>query len=215
MELVKRNLVLYTWGNVSGIDRDKNLIVIKHSGINYEDLKPEDMVGVDFSGNVVEGKYKPSTDTMTHIELYKKYDNIGGVVHTHSKWATIWAQAGKSIRTYGTIHADYFYGDIKCCRKLTKKEIDEGYEVNTGRVIIETIGDENPLDNPGVLCKGHGLFTFDKSPMDAVYKATVLEYVAEMAYGTLMINKDVKRIDSFLINKHYDRKHGKNAYYGQ
>lgn len=215
LELVKKGLVIYTWGNVSAIDPETHLVVIKPSGVPYENMKFEDMVVVDLNGKIVEGKYKPSSDTPTHLELYKKYPNIGGIVHTHSKWATSWAQAGRNIPIYGTTHADYFYGSIETTRSLTKEEIEKDYEKNTGLVIIETIKDKNPLDNPAILCKNHGPFTFGKDAKEAVYNSVVLEYLAEMAYNTEGINKDVKEIDKYLLDKHYYRKHGKNAYYGQ
>lgn len=215
LDLVKNNLVIYTWGNVSGIDRETNLVVIKPSGVSYDNMTPEDMVVVDLEGNVVEGHYRPSSDTPTHLELYKKYDNIGGIVHAHSKWATIWAQAGRSIPIYGTTHADHFNGMVECTRKLTQKEVENEYEKNTGLVIIETIKNKNPLDNPAILCKNHGPFTFGITPDKAVENAVVLEYVAEMAYNTENVNSGVDVIDKYLLDKHYNRKHGKNAYYGQ
>ena len=179
MELPKRGLVTYTWGNVSGIDREAGLFVIKPSGVDYEKLSPEDMVVLDLEGNVVEGKYRPSSDTATHLELYKKYPEIGGVVHTHSPWATSWAQASREIPCYGTTHADYFYGTIPCARNLTKEEIDAGYEKNTGMVIIETFEGLgiNPMYTPGVLCANHGPFTWGKDAHDAVHNSVVLEEV--------------------------------------
>ncbi|WP_167958861.1 L-ribulose-5-phosphate 4-epimerase [Anaerosporobacter faecicola] len=215
MELPKRNLVTYTWGNVSGIDREKGLFVIKPSGVNYEELKPEDMVVIDMEGNRVEGRYNPSTDTATHLELYKAFPEIGGVVHTHSSWATVWAQAGRSIPSYGTTHADYFYGDIPCARSLTQEEIDEAYEKNTGKVIIEAFANRNPMYVPGVLCTNHGPFTWGKDAAQAVYNAVVLEEVAKMAHYTESINPNVKPIPQALMDKHFLRKHGANAYYGQ
>nr|WP_294492036.1 L-ribulose-5-phosphate 4-epimerase [uncultured Anaerosporobacter sp.] len=215
MELPKRNLVTYTWGNVSEIDREKGVFVIKPSGVNYEDLKPEDMVVIDLEGNRVEGKYNPSTDTATHLELYKAFPEIGGVVHTHSPWATVWAQAGRSIPSYGTTHADYFYGEIPCARSLTPEEIEEAYEKNTGKVIIEAFADKNPLYVPGVLCTNHGPFTWGKDAAGAVYNAVVLEEVAKMAHYTEMIRPDVTPIPKPLMDKHFLRKHGANAYYGQ
>ena len=215
LELVKQNLVIYTWGNVSGIDREKNLIVIKPSGVSYEKMKVEDMVVVDFDGNVVEGNLRPSSDTPTHIELYKNFKNIGGVVHTHSTFATSWAQARRNIPAYGTTHADYFYGDIPCTRELTKTEIEEAYEKNTGKVIVETFQgkDENAI--PGVICSGHGPFTWGKDPDEAVYNAKVLEQCAQMAYYTETISEEKRRVSQNLLDKHYLRKHGKNSYYGQ
>lgn len=215
MELPKRNLVTYTWGNVSEIDREKGVFVIKPSGVNYEDLKPEDMVVMDLDGNHVEGRYNPSTDTATHLELYKAFPEIGGVVHTHSPWATVWAQAGRSIPSYGTTHADYFYGEIPCARSLTPEEIEEAYEKNTGKVIIEAFVDKNPMYVPGVLCTNHGPFTWGKDAAGAVYNAVVLEEVAKMAHYTEMIRPDVTPIPKPLMDKHFLRKHGANAYYGQ
>lgn len=215
IELVKKGLVIYTWGNVSGISRKDNLIVIKPSGVDYDKMTFEDMTVIDFKGDIVEGKYKPSSDTPTHIELYKKYDNIGGIVHTHSVWAVAFAQAGIPITSFGTTHADYFYGDIPCTRDLTEDEVKCAYEVNTGRVIIECIGDNNPLDIPGIVVKNHGPFAWGTDAANSVYNAVVMEKVAEMAYKTITLNKDVNRIPQFLLDKHYYRKHGKNAYYGQ
>ena len=217
MELPKRGLVTFTWGNVSGIDREKGLFVIKPSGVDYEDLTPEDMVVVDLEGNVVEGKYKPSSDTATHLELYKKYDQIGGVVHTHSTYAVAWAQAGRDIPLYGTTHADYFLGSIPCTRNLTPQEIDEAYEKNTGTVIIETFEERglNPEYTPGVICKNHGPFTWGKNGAEAVHNAVVLEEVAKMAARAEQINPDIKAAPQSLQDKHYYRKHGANAYYGQ
>ena len=217
MELPKRGLVTFTWGNVSGIDREKGLFVIKPSGVEYEDLTPEDMVVVDLEGNVVEGKYKPSSDTATHLELYKKYDQIGGVVHTHSTYAVAWAQAGRDIPLYGTTHADYFLGSIPCTRNLTPQEIDEAYEKNTGTVIIETFEERglNPEYTPGVICKNHGPFTWGKDADQAVYHAVVLEEVAKMAYRAECIQPKILPAPQELQDKHYFRKHGANAYYGQ
>ena len=207
MELQAKGMVIYTWGNVSGIDREKNLVVIKPSGVDYDTMKPEDMVVVDFDGNVVEGHYKPSSDTATHLVLYKKYPQIGGVVHTHSTWAVAFAQAGMPITAYGTTHADYFYGDIPCTRELTEKEINEAYELNTGNVIVETIGDNDPMAIPGILVKNHGPFAWGKTPAGSVYNTVVLDKVAEMAYKTMMINPDVNRVSQYLLDKHYFRKH--------
>jgi L-ribulose-5-phosphate 4-epimerase len=215
MELQEKGLIIYTWGNVSGIDKEKQLIVIKPSGVNYDNLKAEDMVVVDFNGKVIEGRYKPSSDTPTHIELYKKYPQIGGVVHTHSTWAVAFAQAGMDIPAFGTTHADYFFGDILCTRELTEDEIDNDYEKNTGKVIIETIGDKNPMEVPAIVVKNHGPFAWGKTPDGAVYNAVVLEKVAEMAYKTMTLNPKVNRVSQYLLNKHYYRKHGANAYYGQ
>lgn len=215
LELVKQNLVIYTWGNVSGIDRETNLFVIKPSGVDYDKMTVDDMVVVDLAGNIVEGNLKPSSDTPTHLELYKHFSNIGGVVHTHSTWATQWAQSGRSIPAYGTTHADYFYGNIPCSRKLTDDEIIGAYEENTGKVIIETFNGKDEMAIPGILCNGHGPFTWGKDAKEAVHNAKVLEQVAMMAYHTEKLNKDVKPIEQTLLDKHYLRKHGKNAYYGQ
>lgn len=217
MLLPKYQLVTFTWGNVSAIDRESGLFVIKPSGVAYEELKPEDMVVMDLNGNKVEGKYNPSTDTATHLELYKAFPNIGGVIHTHSPWATSWAQAGRGIPCYGTTHADYMYGEIPCVRTLTKEEIDAGYEKNTG-VLIANYFIENKIDTkamPAVLCKNHGPFCWGKSAEDAVHNAVVLENVAMMATRCEMINPDVKPAPQELQDKHYLRKHGPNAYYGQ
>ena len=215
MELPKRGLITYTWGNVSGIDRETGYFVIKPSGVDYDLLKPEDMVVMDLEGNKIEGHLNPSSDTPTHIELYKAYPEIGGVVHTHSPWATSWAQAGRYIPCYGTTHADYFYGDIPCARLLTENEIEENYEKNTGLVIVETIGDENPLFVPGILCSNHGPFTWGKDAHDAVHNAVVLEEVAKMASCTESINKSSSKAPQSMQDKHFMRKHGPNAYYGQ
>lgn len=215
MELPKRGLVTYTWGNVSGIDREKGLVVIKPSGVDYETMKPEDMVVVDLDGNVVEGHYRPSSDTPTHVELYKAFSEIGGVVHTHSPWATSWAQAARSIPCYGTTHADYFYGPIPCVRNLTKEEIDEAYEKNTGVSIIEAFRDNNPVYCPGCICANHGPFTWGKDPAEAVHNAVVLEEVAKMAARAEALNPDIKETPQAMQDKHFYRKHGANAYYGQ
>ena len=217
MELPKRNLVTYTWGNVSGIDREAGLFVIKPSGVDYDIMTPDDMVVMDLEGNKVEGKLRPSSDTPTHLELYKKYAEIGGVVHTHSPEATSWAQAGRSIPLYGTTHADYFYGEIPCARCLTPEEINGEYEKNTGLVIIETFEERglNPMYTPGVLCTNHGPFTWGKDAAEAVHNAVVLEEVAKMALKTELINPDVKTAPDSIRDKHFFRKHGENAYYGQ
>lgn len=217
MELPKRGLITYTWGNVSGIDRESGYFVIKPSGVDYDKLSPEDMVVVDLKGNVVEGKYKPSSDTPTHLELYKKYPEIGGVVHTHSPNATAWAQAGRSIPLYGTTHADYFFGSIPCARSLTKEEIEGDYEKNTGLVIIETFETQglNPMYTPGVLCTNHGPFTWGKDAAEAVHNAVVLEEVAKMSTATELINPKVHQAPDTIRDKHFFRKHGANAYYGQ
>lgn len=217
MELPKRGLVTYTWGNVSGIDRESGLFVIKPSGVDYEIMSWEDMVVMDLDGNRVEGKYKPSSDTHTHLELYKRYEEIGGIVHTHSPEATSWAQAGRSIPLYGTTHADYFFGSIPCARSLTEEEINGEYEKNTGLVIIETFDKLgiNPMHTPGVLCTNHGPFTWGKDAAEAVHNAVVLEEVAKMALKTELINPEVKPAPDCIRDKHFYRKHGANAYYGQ
>ncbi len=217
MLLPKYHLVTFTWGNVSGIDREKGLMVIKPSGVDYETLTPDDMVVTDLDGHVVEGKLNPSTDTMTHVELYKAFPNIGGVVHTHSGWATSWAQAGRGIPCYGTTQADYMYGEIPCVRCLTYEEMEEGYEKNTGVQIIKTFEEKkiDPEAVPACLCHNHGPFTWGKSPKDAVHNAVVLEEVAKMATRTEMINPDAAPAPQHLLDKHYFRKHGANAYYGQ
>lgn len=215
--LPKNSLVVLTWGNVSGIDESREYMVIKPSGVNYDEMKIDDMVVVSLeTGKVVEGNLNPSSDTATHIELYNKFNDIKGVVHTHSRYATIWAQAGKDIPPLGTTHADYFYGNIPCTREMTEKEIKGDYELETGKVIVETFKDKNPLYVPGVLVHSHGPFTWGKSPYDAVYNAIVLEEVANMAMHTkLLSEKDFKTMSSVLEEKHFLRKHGKNAYYGQ
>ena len=214
MELPKRGLVTYTWGNVSGIDREKGLFVIKPSGVDYDFLNPSDMVVMDLEGNKIEGDYNPSSDTATHIELYKSFKNIGGIVHTHSPNATAWAQAGKSLPCYGTTHADYFYGDIPCTRNLTEEEIEKGYEKNTGMVIVETFKEINPMYIPAVLCKNHGPFTWGKDAMEAVHNAVVLEEVAKMNFLTELLNKNAEKTPKYMQDKHFLRKHGSNAYYG-
>lgn len=215
MELPRRGLITYTWGNVSGIDRETGYVIIKPSGVDYELLKADDMVIVDLEGNKIEGEYKPSSDTPTHLELYKAFPEIGGVVHTHSPWATSWAQAGRSIPCYGTTHADYFYGSIPCARSLTRDEIENDYEKNTGLVIIDTFRELNPSFVPGVLCINHGPFTWGKEAMEAVHNAVVLEEVAKMAFQTEQINTHVNAAPEIIKEKHFMRKHGKNAYYGQ
>ncbi len=217
LELPKRGLVTYTWGNVSGIDREKGLIVIKPSGVEYDTMTVDDMVVVDMEGKLVEGKYKPSSDTPTHIELYKAFPTLGGVVHTHSTWATIFSQAGREIKAYGTTHADYFYGDIPCTRKMTKEEIQGEYEKETGTVIIETFKNKNieAAQVPSVLVHSHGPFSWGKNAKDAVHNAVVLEELAKMAFNTEVLNGEVNRMQTDLLNKHYLRKHGANAYYGQ
>lgn len=215
--LPKYHLVTFTWGNVSGIDRASKLIAIKPSGVSYEDLRVEDIVLVDFSGNVVEGCLRPSSDTLTHLELYSAFPAIGGVVHTHSPWATSWAQAGRAIPCYGTTHADYFYGDVPCVRSLSDDEINDGYEMHTGLAIVDTVRERSldPLALPAVLCRNHGTFAWGVSPHDAVHAAVVLEEVAKMALHTEQLNPKVSPAEKTLQDKHYFRKHGAAAYYGQ
>ncbi|EEG95925.1 putative L-ribulose-5-phosphate 4-epimerase [Roseburia inulinivorans DSM 16841] len=217
MELPRRGLITYTWGNVSGIDRETGYFVIKPSGVDYDKLTLDDMVVMDLDGNKIEGNYKPSSDTPTHLELYKKYPEIGGIAHTHSSEATSWAQAGRDIPLYGTTHADHFYGSIPCARKLTPEEIYSVYEKNTGLVIIETFEKRgiNPMHTPGVLCTNHGPFTWGKDATEAVQNAVVLEEVAKMATKTELINPKVKPAPDCIRDKHFFRKHGANAYYGQ
>jgi len=214
--LPKHGLVTFTWGNVSGIDREKGLVVIKPSGVSYDDMKAGDMVVVELeTGKKVEGSLKPSSDTATHLELYKAFPNIGGIVHTHSRWATTFAQAGRSIMALGTTHGDYFYGEIPCTRKMTKTEIEGAYEKETGAVIIETFQGKDPNAMPAVLVYSHGPFAWGKDPMDAVHNAVVLEEVAFMNFHTLMLEPSMPPMQQELLNKHYLRKHGANAYYGQ
>ena len=215
LALVRHGLVIFTWGNVSGIDREKGLIVIKPSGVSYDEMAADDMVVVDMDGNLVEGKYRPSSDTPTHIELYKAFKDIGGVVHTHSTYAVAWAQAGRSIPPYGTTHADAFYGEVPCTIALTKSETENDYELNTGKVIAKTFAGKDYGAVPAVIVKNHGPFTWGATPEKAVENAVTLEEVAKMALLTEQINKDVKTVDKHLLDKHYFRKHGKNAYYGQ
>lgn len=213
--LPKYGLVTLTWGNVSGIDREKNLIVIKPSGVSYEEMTEDDMVVVDMEGNVVEGNLKPSSDTKTHIHLYKNFANIGAVVHTHSPWATSWAQAGREIPCYGTTHADYVYGAVPMARELTDDEINSDYEKNTGVVIVERFLELDYSAVPVVLCKNHGPFAWGENPKKAVENALVLEQLAKMAYRTEHINKNAQSVKKTILDKHYFRKHGKDAYYGQ
>ena len=214
LDLVKHGLVIFTWGNVSGVDRKKGMMVIKPSGVEYDHMKPEDMVVLDLEGNIAEGSLRPSSDTPTHLVLYRNFPAIGGIVHTHSEWATSWAQAGKPIPAYGTTHADYFYGEVPCTRKLTENEVKSAYEENTGHVIVETFKELDPSAMPGVLVNGHAPFTWGTDPSEAVHNAVVLEEVAKMAFRTRMLGKN-DPVDQYLLNKHYLRKHGKNAYYGQ
>lgn len=217
LELPRKGLVVYTWGNVSGIDRDKGLVVIKPSGVQYEELTLDKLSVVDLDGKIVEGRYKPSSDTATHLELYKAFDEIGGIVHTHSEWATSYAQAGMHIPPLGTTHADYFYGAIPCTRDMMKDEIQGDYEKETGRVIVETFNTIKPMDIPAVLVKEHGPFTWGKNPRDAVYHSVVLEEIAKMAVKTLAIQSECEghNMKQDLLDKHFLRKHGNNAYYGQ
>lgn len=215
LELPKQGMVKFTWGNVSGIDRDSGLVVIKPSGVSYANMKRDDMVVVDLQGRVVEGHLRPSSDTPTHIVLYKVFRDIGGIVHTHSPWATSWAQAGRAIPVLGTTQADYFYGDVPCTRKMTESEIRLDYEAETGNVIAETFKDINPLHVPGVVVNGHAPFAWGKNPHDAVHNAMVLEEVAQIAYHTLQLNASVPSLDQALQDKHFLRKHGPGAYYGQ
>lgn len=213
VSLVKHGLVVLTWGNVSAKDEETGLVVIKPSGVAYDTMTPDDMVVVDMDGTVVEGHYKPSSDLPTHLYLYKHYETLGGIVHTHSTYATAFAQSGRRITAYGTTHADAFYGDVPVSRSLTKEEIEEAYEWNTGRVIAETVEDADAM--PAVLVKNHGVFTWGKTPEKAVENAVTLEAVSKMALLTEQLNHEVERVDGHLLDKHYFRKHGKNAYYGQ
>jgi L-ribulose-5-phosphate 4-epimerase len=215
LELPKKGLVTYTWGNVSGIDRQSGLIVIKPSGVPYEELQLEHLVVLDLDGNIVEGKLTPSSDTPTHLALYRNFKEIGGVVHTHSRWATIWAQAGKGIPALGTTHADYFYGEIPCTRKMTADEIKGEYEKETGNVIVETFEGINSVYVPGVLVHNHGPFTWGKDAHESVHNAVVLEEVAMMAHNTFTLAPGIRPIDQTLLDKHFLRKHGANSYYGQ
>lgn len=217
LQLPAHHLVTFTWGNVSALDRERGYFVIKPSGVPYEDLKPDDMVVVDLDGNKVEGDLNPSSDTPTHAVLYSRFPELGGIVHTHSSFATSWAQAGRDIPCYGTTHADYIYGPIPCVRNLTKQEIDEAYEKNTGILIADYFKESgrDVMAVPGALCKNHGVFTWGKDADDAVYNAVVFEEVAKMAYVTEQINPRVTPAPQELQDKHYYRKHGANAYYGQ
>lgn len=215
MALPRHGLVTFTWGNVSGIDRARGLVVIKPSGVAYETMTVDDMVTVDLDGEVVAGRWRPSSDTATHLALYRRYPSIGGIVHTHSTHATAWAQAGKAIPALGTTHADYFFGDIPCTRPLTEDEVAGEYERNTGSVIVETLGDVEPLHTPGMVVWQHGPFAWGKDAAEAVHNAVVLEEVAKMAWIAQGINPALGPIDSYLMKKHFMRKHGPNAYYGQ
>lgn len=215
LDLVKHGLVIFTWGNVSGIDREKGLVVIKPSGVDYDTMKVDDMVVVDLNtGKVVEGNLRPSSDTPTHLALYRAFPEIGGVVHTHSTYATAWAEAGKDIPNIGTTHADYFYQAIPCTADMTEAEVKGDYELETGNVIIKRFEGMNPVYTPGVLVKNHGPFAWGKSPADAVHNAVVMEQVAKMAFVAFSVNPDLT-MNPLLIEKHFNRKHGPNAYYGQ
>ena len=215
LQLPKQGLVTLTWGNVSAIDRQSGLIAIKPSGVAYDTMQPEDIVLIDLEGNVAEGKLNPSSDAATHVVLYKAFAEIGGVCHTHSKWATSWAQAGMSIPAYGTTHADYFYGQIPCSRKMTPAEIKTEYELNTGRIIIETFESLHPNDMAAVLVRNHGPFTWGKSAADAVTNSVVLEEIAFMAAQSRILNPMITPMAQELLDKHFFRKHGDGAYYGQ
>jgi L-ribulose-5-phosphate 4-epimerase len=214
LELVEKGLVIHTWGNVSGRDKDSGLIVIKPSGVSYDNMKPVDMVVIDLNGKIIEGEYKPSTDAPTHLLLYRYYKSLGGVVHTHSSYATSWAQSGRAIPPFGTTHADHFYGEVPVTRLLTKEETEIDYEINTGKIIIEKLGAIDPLTVPSVLVNSHGPFCWGKSAEDAVYNAVALEEIAKMAFYTVLLGK-TEPISQFLLDKHFMRKHGKDAYYGQ
>lgn len=215
MELPRYGLVTFTWGNVSAIDRETGMFVIKPSGVDYNELKPEDMVVMDLEGRKVEGRYNPSSDTPTHLELYKAFPKIGGIVHTHSSWATSWAQAGRGIPCYGTTHADYIYGEVPCLRCLTAEEIEAGYEKNTGLLITDCFKNKEYMAVPACLCKNHGPFTWGKDAKEAVHHAVVLEEVAKIAFRCEQINPKAAPAPEELQDKHYLRKHGTNAYYGQ
>jgi L-ribulose-5-phosphate 4-epimerase len=214
LALVENGLVIHTWGNVSGRDKESGLIVIKPSGVSYESMRPEDMVVIDREGKIAEGRFKPSTDAPTHLMLYKTFSSLGGIVHTHSTFATSWAQAGRPILPFGTTHADHFYGEVPCTRQLTQKETQTGYELNTGKVIVEKLGTADPLDVPSVLVTGHGPFCWGTSAENAVYNAIALEEIAKMAFYTVLLGK-TEPISQFLLDKHFKRKHGNDSYYGQ
>lgn len=214
IDLVRHNLVILTWGNASGIDREKGLVVIKPSGVEYEGMTPADMVVVDMEGRVVEGSLRPSSDTSTHLILYKEFPSIGGVVHTHSVHATAWAQAGRPLPVFGTTHSDYFYGRVPCTREMTRAEVESDYEANTGKVIAETFRGTDPMNMPAVLVCNHGPFTWGTTALKAVENAVVLEETARMALFTVQLGKN-EDIKGYLLDKHFLRKHGKGAYYGQ
>ncbi|WP_107724810.1 L-ribulose-5-phosphate 4-epimerase [Desmospora activa] len=215
LALPQYGLVTFTWGNVSGIDRDQGLVVIKPSGVPYPQLTIDDLVVLNLEGAIVEGRLKPSSDTPTHLELYRNFPDIGGIVHTHSSWATSWAQAGRGIPALGTTHGDYFYGEVPCTRKMTATEINGAYEWETGRVIVETFQERDPNQIPGVLVHSHAPFCWGKDPDDAVHHAVVLEEVAKMAYRSYVLNSGLTPMDQTLLDRHFLRKHGKKAYYGQ
>lgn len=217
LELPKQGLIKYTWGNVSGIDRKRGLFVIKPSGVSYDNMKASDMVVCDLQGNVVEGKLNPSSDTPTHAVLYQRFSEIGGIVHTHSTWATAWAQSGLEVPAMGTTHADTFYGTVPCARFLTQEEIDKGYEAETGELIAATFKEReiDPLEVPGVLLHGHGPFTWGKTPSSAVMNAVVLDEVCKTNFVARQLNSYAEELPQRVLDKHYLRKHGKDAYYGQ
>lgn len=214
LDLVKHGLVIFTWGNVSARDPETGYIVIKPSGVAYDHMTADQMVVLDMNGKQIDGDLKPSSDAPTHLTLYKQFEDIGGVVHTHSEWATSWAQAGIPLPSMGTTHADYFYGDVPCTRPLTKAEVDVDYEANTGKLIVETLQEKDHKSVPGVLVHGHGPFTWGKDAAGAVHNSVVLEEIAKMAFRTRVLGNTTP-IEQFLLDKHYLRKHGKNAYYGQ
>jgi L-ribulose-5-phosphate 4-epimerase len=215
LALPMHGLVIFTWGNASGIDRDKGIVVIKPSGVSYEGMNESHMVTLDLDGKVLSGNYKPSSDTETHLEIYKRFPEVGGIVHCHSQWATAWAQSGRSLPAYGTTHADYFYGPVPCTRRLNPEEISQDYERNTGKVIVETFRNLDPIAVPGVLVAGHAPFCWGKTVDKAVENAVVLEQCALMAIQTEMLNRAATPIEQELLDKHYLRKHGTKAYYGQ
>jgi len=214
LDLIKYDLVVFTWGNASERDPKSGYVVIKPSGVDYDSMKEEDMVIVSLDGKIVEGKLNPSSDTETHLEIYRKHPEIGGIVHTHSTFSVAYAQAGKGLIAYGTTHADYFYGNIPCTRALSKEETETNYELNTGKVINETLN-EDALETPGILVKSHGPFAFGKDASQAVYHAVILEEIAKMNFITETVNPNVEAVERYLLDKHFNRKHGKNAYYGQ
>lgn len=217
MLLPQHGLVTFTWGNASQIDRSNGLVVIKPSGVEYETMQPQDMVVLDLDGNTVEGELRPSSDAPTHLELYRNFSDIGGIVHTHSTWATIWAQAGRAVKAYGTTHGDYFYGPIPCTRQMTAEEIAGAYEKETGKVIVETFAGVNPMQIPAVLVHSHGPFSWGKDAAEAVHNAVVLERLSMMAFYTESLSQEsaTPPMQQALLDKHFLRKHGANAYYGQ